>query len=225
MTRERFFRLDVSRRTRGSNIWWPHFERFWHGTTIWLIIAGKVDRCEEYWSALRENISGNKHGRIVLRDEFIPDEETEVYFKAADALVLSYRDIYQSGVLVLGHSFGLPVLASDVGSFRDEIVEGKTGFVFRPEDPEDMAVVIERYFASDLYLNLKALRPEIRDYAAARHSWDLVGEKTMSVYASLLGKVLSSTSLHDDVPTNSVDANAVLKKLSNSGSALYVVLD
>ena len=176
-----------------------------------LIIAGKVDRCEEYWSALRENILGEINtGRIVLRDEFIPDEETEVYFKAADALVLSYRDIYQSGVLVLGHSFGLPVLASDVGSFRDEIVEGKTGFVFRPEDPEDMAVVIERYFASDLYLNLKALRPEIRDYAAARHSWDLVGEKTMSVYASLLGKVLSSTSLHDDVPTNSVDANARL---------------
>jgi D-inositol-3-phosphate glycosyltransferase len=176
-----------------------------------LMIAGKVDRCEKYWTTLRESIVEEVNaGRITLRDEFIPDEETEVYFKAADALVLSYRDIYQSGVLFLGHSFGLPVLASDVGSFRDEIVEGKTGFVFRPEDPEDMAAVIERYFASDLYLNLKALRPEIRDYAAARHSWDVVGERTMSVYASLLHKELPSTSLHDDVPTNSVDANARL---------------
>jgi hypothetical protein len=73
-----------------------------------------------------------------------------------------------------------------------------------------MAAVIERYFASDLYLDLKAHRPEIRDYAAARHSWDVVGEKTMSVYASLLRKELPSTSLHDDVPTDSVDANAHL---------------
>ena len=176
-----------------------------------LIIAGKVDRCQEYWRALRENILKEVNtGRILLHDHFVPDEETEVYFKAADALVLSYRDIYQSGVLFLGHSFGLPVLASDVGSFRDEIVEGKTGFVFRPADPEDMAATIERYFASDLYLNLKSLRPEIRDYAAARHSWDLVGEKTMSVYASLLREQLPSTSLRDDVPTNSADANARL---------------
>jgi D-inositol-3-phosphate glycosyltransferase len=176
-----------------------------------LIIAGKVDRCEKYWAALRENIREEvQEGRIVLRDEFVPDDETEVYFKAADALVLSYRDIYQSGVLFLGHSFGLPVLASDVGSFKDEIVEGKTGFVFKPEDPLDMAAVIESYFESDLYLNLNARRSEIRDYAAERHSWDVVGQKTMGVYASLLCKEFSAASSRDDVSTSSVDVNAQL---------------
>lgn len=159
-----------------------------------LIVAGKVDRCEKYWSALRESIREEvQNGRIVVRDEFVPDDETEVYFKAADALVLSYRDIYQSGVLFLGHSFGLPVLASDVGSFKDEIVAGKTGFVFRPEDPGDMAAVIERYFESDIYLNLSARRPEIRNYAAERHSWDVVGQRTMNVYAGLLQKELPAT--------------------------------
>ena len=54
-------------------------------------------------------------GEYCSRPEFIPDDETEIYFKAADVLVLPYRDIYQSGVLFLGHSFGLPVLAADVG--------------------------------------------------------------------------------------------------------------
>ena len=115
-------------------------------------------------------------GRVLLRAEFIPDDETEVYFKAADVLVLPYRHIYQSGVLFLGHSFGLPVLAADVGSLKDEIVEGKTGFVFRPEDPVDLARAIEQYFASDLYADLNSRRQEIRDYATERHSWDVVSQ-------------------------------------------------
>ena len=80
---------------------------------------------------------------------------------------------------------GLPVLAADVGSLKDEIVEGKTGFVFRPEDPVDLAKDIERYFASDLFADLNSRRQEIRDYAKERHSWDVVGQMTMSVYAHL----------------------------------------
>jgi D-inositol-3-phosphate glycosyltransferase len=152
-----------------------------------LIIAGRPDRCEEYWRATREAVDDEvRRGRVIVRAEFIPDDETEVYFKAADVLVLPYRDIYQSGVLFLGHSFGLPVLAADVGSLKDDIVEDKTGFVFRPEDPVDLAKAIERYFGSDLYANLNRRRPEIRDYAEGRHSWDVVAQTTMSVYADLL---------------------------------------
>ena len=152
-----------------------------------LIIAGRPDKCEEYWRAIREEIHEDvQRGRVLLRADFIPDDETEVYFKAADVLVLPYRHIYQSGVLFLGHSFGLPVLAADVGSLKDEIVEGKTGFVFRPEDPVDLARAIEQYFASDLYADLNSRRREIRDYATERHSWDVVGQIIMSVYASLL---------------------------------------
>ena len=99
-----------------------------------------------------------KGGEYCFRADYIPDDETEVYFKAADVLVLPYRHIYQSGVLFLGYSFGLPVLAADVGSLKDEIIEGKTGFVFRPEDPVDLAKTIEQYFASDLFTNLSSRR-------------------------------------------------------------------
>src|SRR5207244_5159286 len=87
-----------------------------------LIIAGRPDKCETYWRAIREGIREDvRRGRILLRAEFIPDDEVEVYFKAADVLVLPYTDIYQSGVMFLGQSFGLPVLAADVGSLKDEI--------------------------------------------------------------------------------------------------------
>jgi glycosyltransferase involved in cell wall biosynthesis len=152
-----------------------------------LIIAGMPITCERYWTAILETIRDDvQKGRVLLRADFIPDDETELYFKAADVLVLPYRHIYQSGVLFLGYSLGLPVLAADVGSLKDDIVEGRTGFVFRPEDPVDLARAIERYFASDLYRDLKSRRQEIRDYATERHSWDVVGEMTKSVYAGLL---------------------------------------
>ena len=152
-----------------------------------LIIAGRPDNCEKYWSALREEIQEDvRAGQVVLNADFIPDEETEVYFKAADAVILPYRQIYQSGVLFLGHSFGLPVLAADVGSLKDDIVEGKTGYTFRPEDPVDLARAIQEYFASDLYEDLNSRRQKIQDYANERHSWEVVGQMTTSVYASLL---------------------------------------
>ena len=128
-----------------------------------LIIAGRLDAAagEKYWNTIQEAIREDvREGRVLLKTEFIPDEHTEVYFKAADVLVLPYRHIYQSGVLFLGHSFGLPVLAADVGSLKEDIVEGKTGFMFRPEDSIDLASVIEKYFASDLFADLESRRQQ-----------------------------------------------------------------
>jgi glycosyltransferase involved in cell wall biosynthesis len=160
-----------------------------------LIIAGPPKNCEGYWSTIQQAIGEvQPGGRVLLRAEFIPDEETELYFKAADVLVLPYTQIYQSGVLFLGYSFGLPVIASDVGSLREDIVEGKTGYVFKRRDHLDLARNIERYFASDLYGDLNNRRQEICDYATERHSWDVVGEVTRDVYGRLLGRMDSVTS-------------------------------
>ena len=83
--------------------------------------------------------NGPTRDRVLQAITYIPDDETEIYFKAADALVLPYTDIYQSGVLFLGYSFGLPTIATDVGSFREEIIEGETGLICRPADPADLA--------------------------------------------------------------------------------------
>jgi glycosyltransferase involved in cell wall biosynthesis len=157
-----------------------------------LIIAGRPKGFEKYWADVHERIQADvQSGRILLRKEYISDEETEVFFKAADVLALPYRYIYQSGVLFLGYSFGLPVLAADVGSLKEEIVVGETGFVFKPEDPVDLARAIEDYFSSNLFLNLSGRRAEIRDYAMKKNSWTAVGQSTMRVYAKALG--LSST--------------------------------
>ena len=153
-----------------------------------MIVAGRPGRgCEGYWDAIQEQLREYvREGRALIKADFIPDDEVEVYFKAADVLVLPYRNIYQSGVLFLGYSFGLPTLAANVGALQDDIVEGETGSVFKPEDPAELARAIERYFASGLYKELSKRREGIRSFAAQRHSWDVVGQITTSVYASLL---------------------------------------
>jgi glycosyltransferase involved in cell wall biosynthesis len=151
-----------------------------------LIIAGRPDRCDEYWAAIQNEISDEvRQGQVIVRSGFIPDNEIEIYFKAADVLVLPYREIYQSGVLFLGYSFGLPVIAADVGSFGEEVIEGKTGHLFRPRDPADLAKALDRYFASELYARLEMRRPEIFSYIRERHSWETVGNLTASVYSGL----------------------------------------
>ena len=152
-----------------------------------LIIAGRPRKdSEQYWEGIRRSTDSIDQGRIVLKIEFIHDRDTELYFKAADVLILPYTEIFQSGVLFLGYSFGLPVIAADVGSLSDDIVQGETGYVCRARDAVDLARVIDKYFASDLFRDLSSRRRRIREYAAERHSWDTVGEKTRSVYTSLL---------------------------------------
>jgi glycosyltransferase involved in cell wall biosynthesis len=152
-----------------------------------LIIAGRPKGSEAYWAGLQEKISASPvRGQIILKIEYVPDAETEIYFKAADVLVLPYTHIFQSGVLFLGCNFGLPVIAADVGALKDEIVAGETGFVFRPQDASDLARTIEQYFASELYRNLDIKRQLIRNYANERYSWTKVGEITCRVYSDLL---------------------------------------
>jgi glycosyltransferase involved in cell wall biosynthesis len=153
-----------------------------------LIIAGARKKgSEEYLSDIERIIDRDPSRTQVLQKiDFIPDDETELYFKAADVAVLPYTEIFQSGVLFLAYSFGLPVIATDVGSFAEDIVEGKTGFVCRPCDSADLAAAIQKYFESDLYRELEIQRAQIRDYALSRNSWDLVADMTLDIYAKLL---------------------------------------
>jgi len=150
-----------------------------------LVIAGKVKKGSEgYWQEVARKIRPyDEH--VICRIEHIPDGDVELYFKAADVLVLPYVSIFQSGVPFLAYSFGLPVIATDVGSLREDVIEGKTGFVCAPEDPAELARAIERYRTSDLYRDLERTRKRIAASAYERHSWTTVARVTRAVYGSL----------------------------------------
>jgi glycosyltransferase involved in cell wall biosynthesis len=152
-----------------------------------LIIAGKPKWNERYWRRIEQLI--NDRGVkdcIICRIGHVPDGETEIYFKAADVLVLSYVEVFQSGVIFLAYSFGLPVIAADVGSLKESIVEARTGFVFQPKNSIDLTRKIEKYFASTLFANMNTSRADIQAYANENNSWRKVATITTNIYTDLL---------------------------------------
>ena len=152
-----------------------------------LLIAGEpMKDAEAQWREVRTAIEQSSvKEQVIQHTRFIADNEIELYFKAADVLALPYTQIFQSGVLFMSYSFGLPVIGTDVGSLAHDIIEGETGFVCRRGDADDLARAIERYFSSDLFENLDSRREKIKQLVKAGHSWDEVGRKTVEVYGLL----------------------------------------
>lgn len=152
-----------------------------------LIIAGRPKGSEAYWHSIQEQlIAQDLVEKVMQRIEFIPDDEAEVFFKAADVLILPYKYIFQSGVLFLGYAFGLPAIVADVGSLAGEVVEGRTGFVFKGGNPLDLSHVVRRYFESELYRDRADYRIRIKDHANEMYSWSKVAAITTDVYARVL---------------------------------------
>ena len=179
------------RRYKGLDYLVSAFERLASADQSYrLIIAGEPKKESMlYWEGVRDRIQQSRiEGKIIREVKFIPDEDTELYFKAADLLVLPYTDVFQSGVLFLAYSFGLPVVATEVGSLSRDIVEGETGYFCRPCDDGDLCRTIEKYFASELFEKLEQRRAVIKALAESQNSWATVGEKISEVYSDLVSQ-------------------------------------
>jgi glycosyltransferase involved in cell wall biosynthesis len=176
---------------KGLEILVPAFQKVATSGDYRLIIAGERKKGhEEYWRSIQQSINCHpSREKVLQKTGFIPDAEIEIYFKAADVVVLPYTEIFQSGILFLAYTYGSPVIATDVGSFSEDVVEGVTGFICKPQNPDDLAITIERYFESDLFRELAHRRQEIQDYMLSRHSWETVADLTKDVYLRLLGSV------------------------------------
>lgn len=153
-----------------------------------LVIAGKVKAgCDDYWLGIKAALADPMiSAKVMQRIEHIPDADVELYFKAADVLVVPYMHIFQSGVPFLAYSFGLPVIATDVGALRDDVIEGLTGLICRRGDPEDLSRAIADFFGSAMYRGGSTTRRQIREHANERHSWASVASITEAVYRMVM---------------------------------------
>jgi D-inositol-3-phosphate glycosyltransferase len=152
-----------------------------------LIIAGQPKDCWDYWEQIQADLQSKSWvDRVIQRIEYVPDLDIELYFKAADVLILPYVHIFQSGIFFLAYSFGLPVIATDVGSLREDIIEGETGLVCEPRNAADLTRAIRKYFRSNLYHHPESRRHEILRFANKKHSWSEVASITTAIYQGLL---------------------------------------
>jgi glycosyltransferase involved in cell wall biosynthesis len=111
-----------------------------------LVIAGIcVDQ------AFRERLQGliAAHPRadcIDWRDGFIEEGQANALLQSADAMVLSYRHIDQSGVLFQALRFGVPVVATRVGQF-ERYVSDEVGELAPPADIDGLRQALQRWHA------------------------------------------------------------------------------
>ena len=109
-----------------------------------LVIAGAPENAS-YGRRIEQLVRAHPHReRIVYHARFIENAELASYFRAADALVMPYRHIDQSGVLFLAFRFGLPVIAFDVGALG-EYIQNDRGVLVRGESAPHLAAGIRRF--------------------------------------------------------------------------------
>jgi beta-1,4-mannosyltransferase len=111
-----------------------------------LLIAGKP-RGSAIGERLRTAAAGDP--RIRLHLEFVPDDELQVWLRAADAVVLPFRDVLTSGSAILALSFGLPVIAPSLGCLPDT-VPASAGILYDPDAPGALAEALRRALSMDV---------------------------------------------------------------------------
>ena len=92
-----------------------------------LIVAGEFyDNKEEYISQI--DVLGIKDS-IILKSDFIPEEEVKYYFCASDMITQTYRTATQSGVTQIAYHFERPMLVTNVGGLSEIVPHNKVGYV------------------------------------------------------------------------------------------------
>lgn len=153
-----------------------------------LIIAGN-SKSPEFTQQIVQKIEESQfHNKIDIRIGYIPDKEVEAYFMASDCIVLPYRNIYQSGVIFMAYTFGLPIIVTDIGNFKNDMIVGDTGFLIPDNTPEEIGKSISEYFKSELYENLEENRRKIKAWAEKTYSWTSIGAETRKIYSKLLNQ-------------------------------------
>ena len=102
----------------------------------------------------------------------LTDEEMAELFAVADTLVFPYRQIDASGVYYLTKSLRRWMIASAVGVFQEDMVDGREGRLVPSEDVDALAAAIDE---------ARRDRP-LPDAAGAGGSWAEIGARTRQVY-------------------------------------------
>lgn len=147
-----------------------------------LLIAGKV--WDNDFSIYQDLIDKNNlASNIILHDHFISHNDVGHYYCASDLVVLPYKRIYQSGVLMMALSYGRPVLVSDLEPFKETLSDNENGFFFKSEDINDLAKKLSLLMADGQ--NLHRVQKNGNRLVNHRFDWNQIGKLIKKAYQTL----------------------------------------
>ncbi len=154
---------------------WREHPKITTGNT--LLIAGKAGSA--YAEELQKLIADLPS--IILMPEFIESDRIHLFFSAATFTVLPYRNILNSGSLILAMSYGVPVIAPRLGNIPESL--GKADELLYDAD-DDMGLL--GALKQSLDVDRRSLSQQVVE-ACDRLGWDKIGKKTMFLYRQVTG--------------------------------------
>jgi glycosyltransferase involved in cell wall biosynthesis len=137
-----------------------------------LLIAGKASSA--YAQELKKLTAGLPG--VVFIPEFIENDRIHLFFSAATFTVLPYRNILNSGSLILAMSYGVPVIAPRLGSISESL--GKAdGLLYDAEDEMGLLKALKL----SLEIDQRSLSQQVVE-ACDRLGWEEIGGKTKQIY-------------------------------------------
>lgn len=108
-----------------------------------LIVAGEYYGNQERYEALIKQL--HLDDKLVLRTDYIPADEINKYFCAADLVVQPYKSATQSGVTQIGYHFDKPMLVTNVGGLAEIIADKRSGYVVSPTSMAIADAIVDFY--------------------------------------------------------------------------------
>lgn len=138
--------------------------------TVRLIIAG------EFYEGRTQTINQIKklylEKFIILKDDYIPNEDVGLYFAATDVVVLPYVSATQSGIIQIAYNYNKPVITTNVGGLPEVIKEGATGYIVPARSASALAEAIFNFFQVKHTINFAE---KIQEHKK-QYSWDRLAE-------------------------------------------------
>jgi len=159
---------------------WNLYMELHKNTRIKLIIAGKVSN-ENIQIKLRKLLC---HKNVEIVQRFLSTEEFKYYLLMSDVVLLPYREISQSGLLLTAMAYRKAVIVSNKGGLTQPFLIGKVGWILSELTAEELKntieyVTINRKELVQIESNDK-LWNEIHNY----YSWNNIANQTIKVYNS-----------------------------------------
>ncbi|MFI1743924.1 glycosyltransferase [Thalassobellus sediminis] len=145
----------------------------------YLLIAGLVSN--DYLNNQINTII-YKTTNIIFRNEFIPDNDIQLYYKSADIVVFPFKKILTSGSVLLAQSFGKPVIIPKINSLLDNIYIPGT-YTYKINNINELSNVMKKvYFEKELFVEKS--EKKIEDWAK-ENSWEKFALKTKEAYSKI----------------------------------------
>lgn len=153
---------------------WESISLLHQNDNLRLLIAGQGD----------SNLILNSSKNIIIDNHFISNEKFVSYIKLADLIVLPYRQIAQSGVLLTILNFRKPVLVSKINGLIEPFLYGNIGWILDELSADNLASTLVKILSNKNMLASIQNDNELWGKVLSSFSWEEIGKLTSQVYKS-----------------------------------------